>query len=92
MAISGVPSASSASRVTVSGRSGEFCSAQRLRHPSLQVMSLSATVNDLPFSRRSVSVSRGVLYSTIFALPRGVSMTAFFLGARCLKSRYASNS
>ena len=92
MAISAVPSASSASRVTVSGRSGMFCSLERLQQPSLQVMSLRAMVNDLPFSRRRSRVSLGVLYSTIFALPSGVSMRLFFFGARCLKSRYASNS
>ena len=52
----------------------------------------SGTRTCLPFSRRRQICSLGVSYSTILALPSGVSITALRLGARCLKSRYASNS
>ncbi len=80
------------SRVTQSGRQAQPCSAERFLLASEHVMSDRFTRKTLPFSRRSTSCSRGVSYSWILALPSGVSMSAFFLGARPLKSLYASNS
>ena len=90
--ISGLWSLSSVARVTVSGRHGQPRSSLFLHAAGLACISASGTRICLPFSRRSASCSLGVSYSTILAVPSGVWMTAFFLGARCLKSRYASNS
>ena len=55
-------------------------------------MLLRGTTKLLPSSMRRRSCSRGVSNSTTLARPAGVSMMAFFLGARPLKSLYASNS
>ena len=90
--ISGDSMRSSTSRVTQSGRQLQPCSAAFFLQPSEQVMSAKLTLKTLPFSRRNTSCSRGVSYSWIRALPSGVSISVFFLGARLLKSLYASNS
>ena len=55
-------------------------------------MSARFTRNTLPLSRRKTSCSLGVSYSWMRARPSGVSIIVFFLGARPLKSLYASNS
>ena len=84
---------SSTSRVTQSGRQEEQPdSADFFLQESEHVMSARLTRKTLPLSRRKISSSRGVLYSCTRALPSGVSMIAFFLGARLLKSLNASNS
>ena len=89
---SGESRRSRTSRVTQSGRHAHFCCSQRSLFSLVQLMSDRFTRNTLPLSRRKTSCSRGVLYSMMRALPSGVSMSVFFLGARLLKSLYASNS
>ena len=53
--------------------------------PPVSIASSGTTRRD-PSSMRRVRRSRGMSNSTTLPVPAGVSMTAFFFGARCLKS------
>ena len=54
--------------------------------------SASGTRTGFSPSTLSDTISRGTSKSTTFAMPAGVSTCEFCLGARLLKSLYASNS
>ena len=86
------PAAPAAVRALATSHASSPTAFGRVEPSSGGSKSASGTFTGFSPSTLSDTVSRGTSRSTTFAGPAGVSTVEFCLGARLLKSLYASNS